>query len=196
VKTVCSKRRSQDCCHAEAWQRKGSVTTNAAPAYLLCLQSIHQRFHRYRPDTVYLPGPLNVMSDDCSRLWHLSDSQLLAYFNATYPQTTSWRLWHPTPTMLSTVIFALRKTRSASESFLVAPTQRTTPLLSGPPSVSTLASIHTYRAPSNAPTPYSSSKSTGCSLLLAVLSTLNGTDTQPFPAEGARILPYFLCARK
>jgi hypothetical protein len=33
----------------EAWQRKGSVTTTAAPAYLLRLQSIHQRFHRCGP---------------------------------------------------------------------------------------------------------------------------------------------------
>ena len=26
------------------------------------------------------------MTDDCSRLWHLSDSQLISYFNINYPQ--------------------------------------------------------------------------------------------------------------
>jgi hypothetical protein len=143
----------------EAWQRKGSVTTTAAPAYLLRLQSIHQRFHRYRPDTIYLPGPLNVMSDDCSRLWHLSDSQLLAHFNATYPQTSSWRLWHPTPGMLSAVMSALRKTRCEPASFLVAPTQLTKRLEFGPPSVKELASTHGYKGMPNAPTQSSSSKS-------------------------------------
>jgi hypothetical protein len=30
------------------------------------------------------------MADDLLRRWDLSDSQLLAYFNATYPQTHSW----------------------------------------------------------------------------------------------------------
>jgi hypothetical protein len=66
---------------AEVWKQKGSVTSTAAPAHLLRLQSIHQRYHRYRPDTTYLPGPPNLMSDDCSRLWDLSDTPLLAHFN-------------------------------------------------------------------------------------------------------------------
>jgi hypothetical protein len=30
-----------------AWQRKGSTTTTSAPAYLLRVQALHQRFHRY-----------------------------------------------------------------------------------------------------------------------------------------------------
>jgi hypothetical protein len=144
---------------AEAWQQKGSVTSTAAPAYLLRIQAIHQRYHRYRPDTAYLPGPLNVMSDDCSRLWHLSDTQLLAHFNATYPQTRSWRLWHPTPEMLSAVTSALRRTRSAPESFLVAPTRLTRPFASGRPSAKNSASIPGYKARPSAPTRSSSSKS-------------------------------------
>jgi hypothetical protein len=34
------------------------------------------------------------MADDCSRLGHLSDSQLLAHFNLHYPQPLSWRMCH------------------------------------------------------------------------------------------------------
>jgi hypothetical protein len=34
---------------AQAWQQKGSTTTNAVPAFLLRLQAIHQRYHRYIP---------------------------------------------------------------------------------------------------------------------------------------------------
>jgi hypothetical protein len=137
---------------------KGFRDLHRCTAYLLRLQSIHQRYHRYRPDTTYLPGPLNVMSDDCFRLWHLSDTPLLAHFNATYPQTRSWRLWHPTPEMFSAVTSALRKTRSAPESFLIAPTRRKKRLLSGRPSAKTSVLIHGYKVPSNAPTLYSSSK--------------------------------------
>jgi hypothetical protein len=29
----------------QAWQQRGSTTTNAVPAFLLRLQAIHQRFH-------------------------------------------------------------------------------------------------------------------------------------------------------
>jgi hypothetical protein len=57
----------------QAWHQKGSTTTNAVPAFLLRLQAIHQRFHRYIPLHSYLPGKLNAMADDASRLWHLSD---------------------------------------------------------------------------------------------------------------------------
>jgi hypothetical protein len=33
------------------------------------------------------------MADDCSRLWHLSESQLLANFAALYPQVQLWQLY-------------------------------------------------------------------------------------------------------
>jgi hypothetical protein len=71
---------------ALAWQQKGSTTTMKAPMYLLRLQALHQRFHRYHPRFLHIPGKSNVMADDCSRLWHLSDVELLAHFNHEYPQ--------------------------------------------------------------------------------------------------------------
>jgi hypothetical protein len=51
-----------------AWQTKGSTTTVSAPAYLLRLQALHQRFHRYNSSWFFVPGKLNAMADDCSRL--------------------------------------------------------------------------------------------------------------------------------
>jgi hypothetical protein len=104
-----------------SWQRRGSVSTNSACAYLLRVQALHQRFHRYHPTHSYIPGPFNVMADDVSRLYDLSDSQLLAYFNLTYPQKLPWRMWHPPPAMLSSVTSSLRRTRCAPESFLAVP---------------------------------------------------------------------------
>ena len=109
------------------WSRKGSTTTTKAPAYLLRLASLHQRFHRYNPEISHIPGVVNKMADDCSRLWHLSDSQLLAYFNRTYPQALSWSMCHLNPVMNSALTSALSATPSKPESFLVAPPQPTLP---------------------------------------------------------------------
>ena len=71
---------------ALAWQGKGNSTTTKAPAYLLRLKALHQRHHRYHPRLSHIAGPANVMADDCSRLWQLSDHKLLTHFNAVYPQ--------------------------------------------------------------------------------------------------------------
>jgi hypothetical protein len=103
------------------WHRRGSISTNTTPAYLLRLQALHQRFHRYVPTHSYLPGPLNCMSDDASRRWDLSDDELLTHFDSVYPQPTPWRIYHPTSAMLSAVTSALRRQRLPPESFLAAP---------------------------------------------------------------------------
>lgn len=98
---------SHDNTPAEAWQHKGSTTTLGPAASLLRVQSHHQRHFRYVPLHDFLPGFLNRMSDDASRLWHLSDSELLAHFNTHYPQIESWRMLHVRPAMFSTVISGL-----------------------------------------------------------------------------------------
>ena len=103
------------------WQRKGSSTTDKAPAYLLRLFGIHQRYHRYVPRHDYLPGPSNPMADDSSRLFHLNSSKFLTHFNTTYPQTASFRLWTPSRQVSSAVISALRRKPSTPESLLVEP---------------------------------------------------------------------------
>ena len=122
---------------AVAWQSKGSTTTSSAPAYLLRLQTLHQRFHRYFSSIFYIPGVVNIMADDASRLFDMSDHQLLTHFNTAYPQLNSWRLVHPTRAMLSSVTSALRMKRVEPASFLHAPTPTTKLGSSGPTSART-----------------------------------------------------------
>jgi hypothetical protein len=55
-----------------AWQQKGSTSTTGAVAYLLRLQAMHQRHHRYLPKVSCIKGTCNSMAYDCSRLWQLS----------------------------------------------------------------------------------------------------------------------------
>jgi hypothetical protein len=121
---------------AVCWQRKGSTTTTSAPAYLLRLQAIHQRHHRYLARDFYIPGPVNVMSDDASRLLSLTPPALVSHFNSSYPQTTSWRFVQPRPEILSSVTSALLSKRPAVASFCQEPTPTITPGSSGATSVS------------------------------------------------------------
>ena len=94
------------------WQRKGSATTTKAPAHLLRLFGIHQRIHRYVPRHDYIPGPSNPMADDASRLFHLSDTDFLTYFNTKYPQPVPYKLVTLSWPMNSSVTSALRRRTS------------------------------------------------------------------------------------
>ena len=101
---------------ALSWSTKGAVSTSGPAAYLLRLQAIHQRRYRYQQRNFFVPGVANRMADDCSRLWHLSDSELLSYFNSTYPQTKCWQLCHLNAETASEIHSALRcKRRSLRE---------------------------------------------------------------------------------
>ena len=42
---------------ALSWQKRGSITTDSTAAYLLRIQALHQRAHRYIPRHSYIPGP-------------------------------------------------------------------------------------------------------------------------------------------
>ena len=75
-----------------SWSTKGAVSTTAPASYLLRLSSMHQRTHRYQQRNFFIPGEANGMADDCSRLWHLDNQELLAHFESTYPQSKPWRL--------------------------------------------------------------------------------------------------------
>ena len=103
---------------AVSWKTKGSTTTTGPAAYLLHIAALHRRHFRYQNQLHYLPGPLNSMADDCSRLWKLSDRDLLTYFNSRYPQSTSWSMHHLRPEMLSALTSALQRKRSQPESYL------------------------------------------------------------------------------
>ena len=58
------------------------------------------------------------MADDCSRLWKLSDSQLLHYFNLKYTQELPWTLCPLRPEIHSSPISALIMKRAEPQSFV------------------------------------------------------------------------------
>ena len=66
------------------WTKKGSTSTSVPSAYLLQLQALHQQHYCYHSRTAYIAGTANVMADDCSRLWHLTDEQMLTHFILHY----------------------------------------------------------------------------------------------------------------
>ena len=103
------------------WQRKGSASTEKAPAHLLRLHGIHQRIHRYISRHDYMPGPSNPMADDASRLFHLSDTDFLAYFNSKYPQKQPYKLVTIPLQVLSCVISALLRKPCSAASLTVEP---------------------------------------------------------------------------
>ena len=107
------------------WQRKGSTTTTGPAAYLLRLQSLHQRYHRCVSLHDYIPRPSNVMADLCSRSWHLTNKQLLTHFNTFFPQEMPWQQCHLTNAMLSALTSSLFRTRS-DPVLLLSASQHTT----------------------------------------------------------------------
>jgi hypothetical protein len=105
--------------------QRGSTSTDAPAAYLCRIAALHQRDNRYRLTTAYLPGVLNVMADDASRRWDLSDSQILDYFNSSYPQELAWKLCTLRSTMNSNAMQALSMQRCDPASLMAEPSQQT-----------------------------------------------------------------------
>ena len=103
---------------AVAWKHKGSTSTTGPAAYLLQTAALHKRHYRYNNEMHHLPGHLNRMADDCSRLWSLSDDQLITHFNSTYPQPNTWKMHRLRPEMHSTLICNLLTKRSQPASYL------------------------------------------------------------------------------
>jgi hypothetical protein len=132
---------------------KGSITTKGAAAYLLRIASLHQRHHRYLATYDHISGLANAMADDCSRLWHLDDSQFVAYFNQMYPQKLPWRFVPLRKSMRSALISALQTKRVEPQSYLNVPTHRTAPGTSGSISaVSTTSTPFWKRSKTQKPT--------------------------------------------
>ena len=124
------------------YRRRGSVTTTSPTATLLRQHAMHQRYHRYIALKDYIPGPMNTLADDASRLTHLSHADFLTHFNTVYPQATPWHLYLHKPSMISSAISALRTQMSPLASFLREPQPPqltgTSGTISVPPSVSLL----------------------------------------------------------
>ena len=130
-----------------SWATKGSATSDRARAYLLRLNALHQRAHRYVARHHYIAGAANSMADDASRLWDLDDAALLTHFTSTYPQCTSWTLHHPTPTMLSALNGALFKQRCVPACLLNEIARLTPPGNCGRPFVPISGSLPTSPTP-------------------------------------------------
>ena len=88
--------------------RKGAVSSPGPASYLCQLASDHQRLHRYCHRSQYLPGPVNTMADDCSRMLHLTDAAFHSHLTQHYPLPPSWTQQHLGPEMASLLISALR----------------------------------------------------------------------------------------
>jgi hypothetical protein len=114
-----------------AWATKGSATASTARAYLLRLNAMHQRRYRYVPQHDFIAGKANVMADDASRRWDLTDSALLTHFRTCYPQTTSWTLHHLDSDMLSALIGALSRRRSVPANLRIGSAPPPPPTVSG-----------------------------------------------------------------
>jgi len=110
---------------------KGSISSRDSAAYLLRLSSLHQRHHRYCLRYDHIASAGNAMADDTSRLWNLTDTQLLAHFEQNYPQSQPWQLRTLRLPMHSALISALLRTRVAPQSVLNVPTPMITPGTSG-----------------------------------------------------------------
>lgn len=96
-------------------EQRGSTSVDAPSSYLCRLSALHQRKYRYRMLASHIPGPVNSMADDLSRLWELDDSQMLDCFNSLYPQALPWRICQLRPDMLCSVMLALSKKRCKPE---------------------------------------------------------------------------------
>ena len=116
------------------WERKGSTTSNSAPAYLLRMFGIHQRYHRYVPRFDYLSGSSNPVADALSRDFHLTLSNVMLNLSHLLPQDVGYQVWTPRPALVSAVISALRRKQSPRESLLVEPTPPSPTGSSGSPS--------------------------------------------------------------
>jgi hypothetical protein len=107
------------------WRTKGSTTTTGPAAYLLRLQAIHQRHHRYLPQQDFIPGKVNLMADLTTRSWDISDSALLSNFNLRFPQTQPWTICTLRKEIDSALTSALLTIRTKPESLLNDPKHKT-----------------------------------------------------------------------
>ena len=99
---------------ALARSTKGSSTSIGPRSYLLRYNGFHQRAHRYVAVHDHIAGVANVMADDASRLWHLSDDALLTHFTDSYPQALPWELRYLHPATNSALIGSLFRKRPSS----------------------------------------------------------------------------------
>ena len=99
------------------WSLKGLVSCDSQVASLLRLLALNRRFYRFVPTVTHIAGDTNSMAYDASRLWQISDKELLAYLNLMSPKFWSWKLVALRPRMHSALILSLCKRRSTTGLF-------------------------------------------------------------------------------
>jgi hypothetical protein len=93
---------------ATVWRQHKGETSNSGPmSWLLRLQALHQRHFHYVPMFIYIVGEANAMTDACSCLWHMIDSQLLLFFNLSFPERLPWNPSQSRKPMHSALTWAL-----------------------------------------------------------------------------------------
>lgn len=148
---------------ALSWSTKGSSTSTSARAFLLRYNALHQRTHRYVALHDHIAGTANLMADDASRRWDLTDDDLLTHFNFVYPQALPWQMLPLHSSTNSALIGALFKKRRGPASQLVAPPPLPARGISGLPSAAPSASTPTICR--QTPSPFSKSSPSASALV-------------------------------
>ena len=107
-----------------AWSLKGSVSRDSQVEYLLRILALQRRFYQLISTVTHILGDTNSMADDSSRLWNLSEKELIAHFNLTYSQVWSWKITALRPRMHSALISYLCKRISTKGLFPLEPEQK------------------------------------------------------------------------
>ena len=180
---------------AVAWRTKGSSTSRKARAKILRLAAGLRREQRAHHRIGHLSGVDNSMADDASRLWHLSDQEFVAYFNKTYPQINSWKLYRLPNTVNSLMTSVMLKEESNAESVLLELQKQTLLGPIGKPSATICRS--TQDSPTSK-TPCSSSSCLapdGGAEKLPLVRNRSGVERRKMPCvRWARPFPHWDCS--
>ena len=133
-----------------SWSTKESLTINPVVGDLLRLRALHLRQFFINPSVFYHPGVKNLMVDEDSCLFDLSDTALLDHMSAAYPQPqSSWKFSLLPPDLLYCMISTLGRKPCGQELHKILASRGYTRsgATSTPPSRSILLSkIHPYLA--------------------------------------------------
>ena len=126
-----------------AWHQRGSVSSRGATAALLRLHALLQRAYHTRATVLSVPGVDNGLADLCSRSFHLTDAELLSYFNRHYPTQQLWRMLPVRPVLNSWMTSALSLSTPPLESTPGRPSVQEVCGTIGAPSASASTSTNT-----------------------------------------------------
>ena len=93
-----------------SWSTKEASMINPVVTEILRISALHLRKFFINPSVFYHPGIKNIMADNASCLFEISDTSPLSHISATYPQLKSlWQISLPPPDLLSCMISTLHR---------------------------------------------------------------------------------------